>query len=265
MCIGKDWFGDLIETIIKVENIWKRFGNLEVLKDVSLEVSKGEVLAIIGPSGSGKSTLLRCLTFLETPNKGKIYIEGSLLGFRERKVGILVRDTEKNINKMRSEIGMVFQHFNLWPHKTVLENIIEAPLLVRSIKREEAIKIAKDLLVKVDLLDKIDQYPSKLSGGQQQRVAIARALAMYPKVMLFDEVTSALDPELVSEVLEVIRKLAKEGMTMVVVTHEIGFMRQVADRVIFMDNGAIIEEGPPEVLLQNPKSERTRRFLSKVL
>jgi polar amino acid transport system ATP-binding protein len=254
-----------METIVKVENIWKRFGNLEVLKDVSLMVSKGEVLAVIGPSGSGKSTLLRCLTFLEIPDKGKIYIEDSLLGYRVKRDGILIRDTEKNINRMRSEIGMVFQHFNLWPHKTVLGNIIEAPLLVRKMKREEAIRIAKDLLIKVDLLEKKDQYPSKLSGGQQQRVAIARALAMHPKVMLFDEVTSALDPELVSEVLEVIRKLAKEGMTMVVVTHEIGFMRQVADRVIFMDNGTIIEEGPPEDLLQNPKNERTRRFLSKVL
>jgi len=254
-----------MEAIVKVENIWKRFGNLEVLKGVSLVVSKGEVLAIIGPSGSGKSTLLRCLTFLEIPDKGKIYIEDSLLGYRVKRDGILIRDTEKNINRIRSEIGMVFQHFNLWPHKTVLENIIEAPLLVRKMKREEAIKIARDLLIKVDLLEKMDQYPSRLSGGQQQRVAIARALAMHPKIMLFDEVTSALDPELVSEVLEVIRKLAKEGMTMVVVTHEIGFMRQVADRVIFMDNGTIIEEGPPEVLLQNPKNERTRRFLSRGL
>jgi ABC-type histidine transport system ATPase subunit len=261
----KGLFGNLMETIVKVENIWKRFGSLEVLKGVSLMVSKGEVLAIIGPSGSGKSTLLRCLTFLEIPDKGKIYIEDSLLGYRVKRDGILIRDTEKNINRMRSEIGMVFQHFNLWPHKTVLGNIIEAPLLVRKMKREEAIRIAKDLLIKVDLLEKKDQYPSKLYGGQQQRVAIARALAMHPKVMLFDEVTSALDPELVSEVLEVIRKLAKEGMTMVVVTHEIGFMRQVADRVIFMDNGTIIEEGPPEDLLQNPKNERTRRFLSKVL
>jgi len=254
-----------MEAIIKVEKLWKCFGTHEVLKDVSLEVSKGEVLAVIGPSGSGKSTLLRCLTFLEIPDRGKIYIEGSLLGYRVKKDGILTRDSEKNINRMRSEIGLVFQHFNLWPHKTVLENIIEAPLLVRRMKREEGIRIAKELLKKVDLLEKADQYPSKLSGGQQQRVAIARALAMYPKVMLFDEVTSALDPELVSEVLEVIRHLAKEGMTMVVVTHEIGFMRQVADRVIFMDNGTIIEEGPPEVLLQNPKNERTRRFLSKVL
>jgi polar amino acid transport system ATP-binding protein len=253
------------EAIIRVENLWKSFKTLEVLKGINLEVPKGEVLAIIGPSGSGKSTLLRCLTFLEIPEKGKIYIENMLLGYRVNKNGVFMRDSEKNINRMRSEIGMVFQHFNLWPHRTVLENIIEAPLLVKKKRREEAIKIAKDLLVKVDLLDKIDQYPSKLSGGQQQRVAIARALAMYPKVMLFDEVTSALDPELVSEVLDVIRKLAKEGMTMVVVTHEIGFMRQVADRVIFIDNGTIVEEGSPEVLLSNPKNERTKRFLSKVL
>lgn len=255
----------MTETIIKVENLWKCFGTLEVLKDVSLEVSKGEVLTVIGPSGSGKSTLLRCLTFLEMPDRGKIYINGSLLGYRVKKDGTLARDSEKSINRMRSEIGMVFQHFNLWPHRTVLENIIEAPLLVRRMKREEAIGIARKLLKKVDLLEKEDQYPSKLSGGQQQRVAIARALAMYPKVMLFDEVTSALDPELVSEVLEVIRELAREGMTMVVVTHEIGFMRQVADRVIFMDNGTIIEEGPPAKLLQDPTQERTRRFLSKVL
>jgi polar amino acid transport system ATP-binding protein len=253
------------EAIIRVENLWKSFKTLEVLKGINLEVPKGEVLAIIGPSGSGKSTLLRCLTFLEIPEKGKIYIENKLLGYRVNKNGVLIRDSEKNINRMRSEIGMVFQHFNLWPHRTVLENIIEAPLLVKKKRREEAIKIAKDLLVRVDLLDKIDQYPSKLSGGQQQRVAIARALAMHPKVMLFDEVTSALDPELVSEVLDVIRKLAKEGMTMVVVTHEIGFMRQVADRVIFMDTGTIVEEGSPKVLLSNPKNERTKRFLSKVL
>lgn len=253
------------EAIIRVENLWKSFKTLEVLKGIDLEVPRGEVLAIIGPSGSGKSTLLRCLTLLEIPEKGKIYIENKLLGYRLNKNGILIRDFEKNINRMRSEIGLVFQHFNLWPHKTVLENIIEAPLLVKKMGREKAVKIAKDLLVKVDLLDKIDQYPSKLSGGQQQRVAIARALAMYPKVMLFDEVTSALDPELVSEVLDVIRTLAKEGMTMVVVTHEIGFMRQVADRVIFMDNGTIVEEGSPEVLLSNPKNERTKRFLSKVL
>ena len=255
----------MAEVIIRVEDLWKRFRTLEILKGINLKVPKGEVLAIIGPSGSGKSTLLRCLTFLEIPEKGKIYIEGKLLGYRVKKNGVLIRDSEKNINKMRSEIGMVFQHFNLWPHKTVLGNIIEAPLLVKKMKREEAVNIATDLLAKVDLLDKIEQYPSKLSGGQQQRVAIARALAMYPKVILFDEVTSALDPELVSDVLEVIRKLAKEGMTMVVVTHEIGFMRQVADRVIFMDDGRIIEEGSPEVLLSNPKNERTRRFLSKVL
>ncbi len=255
----------MTETIIRVEDLWKRFRTLEVLKGINLEVPKGEVLAIIGPSGSGKSTLLRCLTFLEIPEKGKIYIEGRLLGYRAMKNGVLIRDSEKNINRMRSEIGMVFQHFNLWPHRTVLGNIVEAPAIVKKMKREEAFRIARDLLVKVDLLEKIDEYPSKLSGGQQQRVAIARALAMYPKVMLFDEVTSALDPELVSDVLEVIRKLAKEGMTMVVVTHEIGFMRQVADRVIFMDDGRIIEEGSPGVLLSNPKNERTRRFLSKVL
>ena len=255
----------MVDDIIRVEGLSKSFGTHEVLKDINLRVAKGEVLAIIGPSGSGKSTLLRCLTFLEPPNNGRIYIQGRLLGYRIREDGELKRDSEKSINRMRSEIGMVFQHFNLWPHKTVLENIIEAPLLVKRMKREGAVNIARDLLVKVDLLEKIDQYPSKLSGGQQQRVAIARALAMHPTVMLFDEVTSALDPELVSEVLEVIRKLAREGMTMVVVTHEIGFMRQVADRVIFMDNGMIVEEGPPEVLLAEPKSDRTKRFLSKVL
>jgi polar amino acid transport system ATP-binding protein len=251
--------------MIKVEGLWKYYASLAVLKGIDLEVQRGEVVAIIGPSGSGKSTLLRCLTLLETPDRGRVYLEGQLFGYVTVHDGALVRDSERSINRMRSEVGMVFQHLYLWPHRTVLENIIEAPMLVRKLPRAEAVRVADALLGKVGLVEKRDTYPSTLSGGQQQRVAIARALAMHPKVMLFDEVTSALDPELVAEVLDVIRQLAQEGMTMVVVTHEIGFMRQVADRVIFMDAGVIVETGRPEALVSNPRHERTRRFLSKVL
>jgi polar amino acid transport system ATP-binding protein len=255
----------VLEPMIRVEGLWKYYASLPVLKGIDLEVQRGEVVAVIGPSGSGKSTLLRCLTFLEVPDRGRVYLENQLFGYVATNDGTLVRDSERNINRMRSEVGMVFQHLYLWPHRTVRENIIEAPILVRKLPRAEAVSVADALLAKVGLVEKRDQYPSTLSGGQQQRVAIARALAMRPKVMLFDEVTSALDPELVAEVLDVIRQLAQEGMTMVVVTHEVGFMRQVADRVLFMDGGVIVETGTPDALVSNPRHERTRRFLAKVL
>jgi polar amino acid transport system ATP-binding protein len=248
---------------LQIEDLRKCFGPLEVLRGFHLEVARGEVLCIIGPSGSGKSTLLRCIAFLEEDFEGRIYIEGELLGFVERN-GRLRRVKGSSLRRVRSKVGMVFQQFNLWPHKTVLQNIIEAPLRVKWLSRAEAIMTAEDLLKKVGLLEKRDQYPSRLSGGQQQRVAIARALAMRPQIMLFDEVTSALDPELVNEVLMVMKKLAEEGMTMLVVTHEMGFARQVADRVIFMDHGVIVEEGPPEVIFTQPKKERTQLFLSLV-
>ncbi len=253
------------DPIIRVEDLHKSFGNLEVLKGLSLEVNKGDVVCIIGASGSGKSTFLRCINFLEEPTKGKIYIEGKLMGYKELPDGRLVKDSQANINRMRAEIGMVFQLFNLWPHKTVLGNVIEAPMVVRKKSREEAVAIAEELLDKVGILEKKDEFPSRLSGGQQQRVAIARALAMNPKIMMFDEATSALDPELVGEVLEVMKQLASEGMTMLVVTHEMGFAREVSDRVIFLHNGQIEEDAPPEEIFTNPKSERTKQFLSKVI
>jgi ABC-type histidine transport system ATPase subunit len=253
------------QAMIRVEELHKNFGDLEVLKGISLEVDKGDVVCIIGASGSGKSTFLRCVNFLEEPSRGKIYIEDQLLGFRELPDGRLVKDSQANINRMRAEIGMVFQLFNLWPHKTVLGNVTEAPMIVRKKPREEAVAIAEDLLDKVGILEKKDEFPARLSGGQQQRVAIARALAMNPKIMMFDEATSALDPELVGEVLEVMRKLAAEGMTMLVVTHEMGFAREVADRVIFLDNGLIEEDATPAEIFAHPKSERTRQFLRKVL
>jgi ABC-type histidine transport system ATPase subunit len=253
------------KAVIRVEDLHKSFGDLEVLKGISLEVDKGDVVCIIGASGSGKSTFLRCVNFLEEPTKGRIYIEGILMGFRELPDGRLVKDSHANINRMRADIGMVFQLFNLWPHKTVLGNVIEAPMIVRGKSRDEAVVDAEELLDKVGILEKRDEYPSRLSGGQQQRVAIARALAMNPKIMMFDEATSALDPELVGEVLEVMRNLAAEGMTMLVVTHEMGFAREVADRVIFLDNGQIEEDTTPEQIFSHPKSERTRQFLRKVL
>jgi ABC-type histidine transport system ATPase subunit len=264
-CLRDGGRNTVSQAIIRVEDLHKSFGDLEVLKGISLEVAKGDVVCIIGASGSGKSTFLRCVNFLEEPTRGKIYIEGKLMGFRELPNGRLVKDSYANINRMRAEIGMVFQLFNLWPHKTVLGNIIEAPIIVRKKSREEAVAIAEDLLDKVGILEKKDEFPSRLSGGQQQRVAIARALAMNPKIMMFDEATSALDPELVGEVLEVMRKLAAEGMTMLVVTHEMGFAREVADRVIFLDNGQIEEDSTPDEIFTNPKSERTRQFLRKVL
>ena len=253
------------DAIIQVQDLHKSFGDLEVLKGVSLEVDKGDVVCIIGASGSGKSTFLRCVNFLEEPTRGKIYIEGQLMGYRELPDGRLVKDAQATINRMRAEIGMVFQLFNLWPHKTVLGNVIEAPMIVRKQSRHEAVTIAEALLDKVGILEKKDEFPSRLSGGQQQRVAIARALAMNPKIMMFDEATSALDPELVGEVLAVMRQLAAEGMTMLVVTHEMGFAREVADRVIFLDDGRIEEDATPEQIFTHPTSERTRQFLRKVL
>jgi polar amino acid transport system ATP-binding protein len=253
------------QAVVKVEDLHKSFGGLEVLKGIDLEVDRGEVVCIIGPSGSGKSTLLRCVNLLEIPNRGRIYLEGHLIGVRELFGGRLVKAPEQEINRARSEIGMVFQHFNLWPHKTVLGNLIEAPIRVRGLPRAEAVQVAERFLRKVGLMDKINAYPATLSGGQQQRVAIARALCMQPKVMLFDEVTSALDPELVKEVLDVMKQLAAEGMTMLVVTHEMGFAREVASRVVFMDGGVVVEEASPDQLFSKPANERTQRFLAAIL
>ncbi|RNF39671.1 amino acid ABC transporter ATP-binding protein [Planococcus salinus] len=235
------------------ENIHKSFGDLEVLKGVDLHVKPQEVVVLVGVSGSGKSTLLRCFNFLELINEGKITIDGHTIDPKK-----------ENLAKVRAEVGMVFQHFNLFPHKTVLENVIEAPLIVKRQKRAEAEKKGRELLEKVGLADKADVYPSKLSGGQKQRVAIARSLAMEPKVMLFDEPTSALDPELVSEVLQVMKQLAEEGMTMVVVTHEMKFAKEVADRIIMIDQGKIIESADPKTFFENPKHERTRQFIQMV-
>jgi polar amino acid transport system ATP-binding protein len=240
--------------MIKVEKLNKSFGDLHVLKDVDLEVNESEVVCLIGASGSGKSTLLRCLNFLEIKNSGKIIIEGKEID-----------PNKDDLNLVRQDVGMVFQHFNLFPHKSVLENVIEAPLMVKRLSKKQAVEEGRALLEKVGLADKEDEYPSRLSGGQKQRVAIARALAMKPKIMLFDEPTSALDPELVGEVLETMKELAKEGMTMVVVTHEMGFAREVGDWVCFLHGGRIEEKGKPEEMFENAKEERTREFLSKVL
>jgi len=257
--------GSPAQAVVKIEDLHKSFGTLEVLKGIDFEVDRGEVVCIIGPSGSGKSTLLRCVNLLEIPNRGRIYLEGKLIGVRETADGRLVKAPEREINRARSEIGMVFQQFNLWPHKSVLGNLIEAPLRVRKLSRALAVELAEHLLRKVGLMDKIDAFPPTLSGGQQQRVAIARALCMQPKVMLFDEVTSALDPELVKEVLDVMKQLAAEGMTMLVVSHEMGFAREVADRVVFMDAGVVVEEARPDDLFNKPVNERTQRFLAAVL
>jgi len=248
---------------VRVEDLHKRFGPLEVLQGVNLEVAPGEVLCIIGPSGSGKSTLLRCIAYLEEDFTGRIYIEGELLG-REERDGRLVPVTGAALRRVQTKVGMVFQQFNLWPHKSVLGNVIEALMVVKRMPRAEAEAVADEILGKVGLADKRGEYPSRLSGGQQQRVGIARALAMRPRVMLFDEATSALDPELVTEVLHVMKQLAEEGMTMLVVTHEMGFARKVADRVLFMDRGVVVEEGEPERLLTDPHEPRTREFLSLV-
>jgi polar amino acid transport system ATP-binding protein len=251
-------------TIMSAENVVKRFGRLEVLKGVSLEVVAGETICIIGPSGSGKTTFIRCINHLEKIDGGRIEVNGHLIGYRDHN-GKLVEDSEKNIASQRAEIGMVFQRFNLFPHKTALQNIIEAPVQVRGTPKGVAIKDAERLLARVGLADKRDVYPGKLSGGQQQRVAIARALAMKPALMLFDEPTSALDPEVIGEVLVVMEELANEGMTMIVVTHEMGFAREAADRVVMMDDGRIIEEGTPEHFFEAPTHERTQTFLSKIL
>lgn len=240
--------------MIKVENLTKSFGELEVLKGINQEIKDGEVVVVIGPSGSGKSTFLRCLNLLETPTSGKIYVDGEE-----------ITSKEIDINKVREEMGMVFQSFNLFNNLNILDNITLAPTLVKKMEKEKAETRAKELLERVGLPDKAESFPKSLSGGQKQRIAIARALAMNPKVMLFDEPTSALDPEMVGEVLDIMKDLAKEGMTMVVVTHEMGFAREVGDRILFMDGGYIVEEGSPEEIFGNPQNERTKDFLGKVL
>jgi len=249
--------------MVRGEQIVKRFGSLTVLNGVDLSVKRGQVVVIIGPSGSGKTTLLRCINHLEKIDGGRIYVDGELVGYRDVN-GKVVEDREANVARIRSRIGFVFQRFNLFPHMNALDNIVEAPIHVLGHKREEVTQRAHDLLAKVGLSEKAQSFPHKLSGGQQQRVAIARALAMNPKLMLFDEATSALDPELVGEVLKVMRQLADEGMTMVVVTHEMGFARDVADHVIFMDKSVIVEQGPPEKVFGQTENERTRNFLGMI-
>jgi len=253
------------EPVIRIEHLHKSFGSTAVLRGIDLAVGRGEVLCLIGPSGSGKSTLLRCINFLEEPTSGLVYVDGEPIGYRLDAAGRRVRESARHINRLRERIGIVFQAYNLWPHRTALGNVIEALLIVRRLSRAEAEAAGLAVLERVGLGDKAHVYPSRLSGGQQQRVAIARALAMKPEIMLLDEVTSALDPELVGEVLKVMRKLAADGMTMIVVTHEMGFAREVADRVVFMDGGVVVEEGPPSELLARPRNERTQRFLARLL
>ena len=243
-----------MEDMINIKNLQKSFGENKVLKGITTDIKKGEVIAIIGPSGCGKSTFLRCLNLLEQPTGGEIDFEG-----------VNITDPKTNINEHRMKMGMVFQHFNLFPHLTILGNITLAPVLLKKATKEKAEKKAKELLDRVGLLDRADAYPSQLSGGQKQRIAIVRALAMNPDVMLFDEPTSALDPEMVGEVLDVMKSLAKEGMTMVVVTHEMGFAREVASRVLFIDDGVIVEDAPPKEFFSNPKNERLKSFLAKIL
>jgi len=252
------------DVVMRAEDVHKRFGRLEVLKGVDMEVRRGENICVIGPSGSGKTTFIRCINHLEKIDSGRIEVNGQLIGYRERD-GKLVEDSERSIAKQRAQVGMVFQRFNLFPHKTALENIVEAPVHVLGYSPDLAVKEAEALLARVGLADKRDTYPGKLSGGQQQRVAIARALAMKPALILFDEPTSALDPEVTGEVLRVMEEIAYIGMTMIVVTHEMGFARQAADRVVMMDDGVIIEEGPPDHFFDAPTHERTRSFLSKIL
>ena len=252
------------DLMVKADHVRKHYGPLQVLKSVSLEVAPREVVCMIGPSGSGKSTFLRCVNHLEKIDGGRLYVDGELVGYRQED-GKVYELRESEVADKRSEIGMVFQSFNLFPHMTALGNVVEAPIRVKGEPKRDARKHGRELLESVGLADKIDEYPARLSGGQQQRVAIARALAMRPKLMLFDEVTSALDPELVKEVLDVMRALAQEGMTMIVVTHEMGFARDVGDRVVFMDGGVIVEEGQAKQLIDNPKEERTKRFLGLVL
>jgi polar amino acid transport system ATP-binding protein len=250
--------------MVNAEGVHKRFGRLEVLKGITLQVMPGEVMCLLGPSGSGKSTFLRCINHLEKINSGRLYVDGELVGYRQ--VGAKLHELrESEVARKRSEIGMVFQNFNLFQHMNVVENVTCAPVLVKDVPRAQALSRARELLDRVGLADKVDAYPAQLSGGQQQRVAIARALAMDPKLMLFDEPTSALDPELVGEVLHAMQQLAREGMTMVVVTHEMGFAREVADTVVFMDEGVVVETGKPSEVLSNPRHERTKAFLSKVL
>ena len=252
------------EPLVLAEEVHKSFGPVEVLKGINLEVQPGEVLCIIGPSGSGKSTFIRCINHLEKIDSGRLLVDGQLVGYR--RVGTRLHEMrESEIAKRREDVGMVFQHFNLFPHMTALQNLIEAPTRVRKVPKSQAVEAGRALLDRVGLADKAKAYPAQLSGGQQQRVAIARALAMKPKLMLFDEPTSALDPELVGEVLDVMKDLAKEGMTMIVVTHEMGFAREVADQLVFMDGGVVVESGVPREVLANPQHERTKAFLSKVL
>ena len=250
--------------VMSVKNMSKKYGELEVLRKIDIDIYEGEVISIIGPSGSGKSTFLRCLNYLEHPTGGEIRIhEHSIQG--EAGGASVKKKNEKEAREIRKNVGMVFQQFNLWPHKTVLENVIEGPVQIKKIEKEDAVKKAEKLLEKVGMKEKMNAYPAQLSGGQQQRVAIVRTLAMEPEVILFDEPTSALDPEYVGEVLSVMKELAKEGMTMIVVTHEMGFAAEVADRICFMDGGYIIEDGTPEEVFKNPKTERAKQFFSKIL
>ncbi|QRJ61129.1 amino acid ABC transporter ATP-binding protein [Corynebacterium macginleyi] len=250
--------------MISAENVHKSFGQFEVLKGIDLEVQRGEVACLLGPSGSGKSTFLRCVNHLDKITAGRLYVDGELIGYREKN-GILYEISEKQAAQQRSDIGMVFQSFNLFPHRTVIENIIEAPMQVKKVPEDKARKRAMELLEEVGLAAKADNFPVQLSGGQQQRVAIARAVAMDPKLMLFDEPTSALDPELLGEVLRVMKDLAAQGMTMLVVTHEMGFAREVADKIFFMDGGVVLESGTPAEVLDNPQQPRTKEFLSSLL
>ena len=249
---------------VELRRIRKSLGPHLAVSDVSVRIAKGEVLSVIGPSGAGKTTLLRCVNYLERPDAGEVWVNGRLVGQHEVR-GKLTQSSESELRRHRADVGIVFQQFNLFPHMTVLDNLIEAPISVRGLNRREAIEVAEELLSKVGLISKRDDLPGRLSGGQQQRVAIARALAMAPSIMLFDEVTSALDPELVGEVLAVMRKLAEDGMTMMVVTHEIAFARDVSSRIVVMENGSVIDEGPPTELLTNPQNPRTREFLRRVL
>lgn len=253
------------DTALELINIHKSFGNLEVLKGVNLSAARGEVISILGSSGSGKSTLLRCINLLERPSKGEIIIANEPMKLKVNKEGELQAADKRQLERLRSRLGFVFQQFNLWPHKTILQNLIEAPVHVLGIPKEVAVDKARELLKKVGLADKEGAYPAHLSGGQQQRVAIARSLCMMPRIMLFDEPTSALDPEMIKEVLDTMIELAEEGMTMLCVTHEMGFARQVANRVIFMDAGQIVEQNEPEAFFNNPQSERTQLFLSQIL
>jgi polar amino acid transport system ATP-binding protein len=258
--VGRDGSAEMV----RADNVHKSFGSLEVLKGIDVVVRTGEVCCVLGPSGSGKSTFLRCINHLEKINAGRIFVDGELVGYHERG-GKLHEMAEKDVARQRRSIGMVFQRFNLFPHMTVLQNVMEAPCQVKRENKGEVRDRAVALLERVGLAAKLDNYPGQLSGGQQQRVAIARALAMRPKLMLFDEPTSALDPELVGEVLDTMKNLARDGMTMVVVTHEIGFAREVGDNLIFMDGGVVVEQGPPREMIANPRQERTKAFLSKVL